>query len=164
MLRGGAVGNGPRRQIIGECINDMFKEASIFRKLSDEASGYYGPIISDFASTTRAHELRVAGFLTLLHLCWTGLLPLRISPCVVLATFLNDGLAGICSPDFLENVLPETASRLKLWDDHVASSPLFTIPVLQNQNTVMLQSIIINHLGLKVWLSILDSNLVIDSL
>jgi hypothetical protein len=104
----------------------MFKEASIFRKFSDEASGYYGPIISDFASTTRAHELRVAGFLTLLHLCWTGLLRLRISPCVVLATFLNDGLAGICSPDFLENVLPETASRLKLWDDHVASSPLFT--------------------------------------
>jgi hypothetical protein len=93
VLRGGAVGNGPRRQIVGECINDMFKEVSVFRKLSDEGSGYYGSIISDFASTTRAHELRVAGFLTLLHLYWTGLLPLRISPCVVLATFLNDGLA-----------------------------------------------------------------------
>jgi hypothetical protein len=153
MLRGGAVGNGPCQQMIGDCINEMFKDMSIFRKLSDAVSGYYGPAISDFTSASRAHELRVAGFLTLLHLCWTGLLPLRISPCVILATFLGNGLAGVYSPNFLEHVLPETALRLKLWDDHVASSPLFTIPVLQNRDTAALQSLIINHLGLQICLS-----------
>ena len=145
---GNATGDGPRRQIISEALDEFFADAATFCKLSDEGAGYYGPAICDPGTTTRAQGLKLAGFLVALGLRWIGSIPLRLSPCVLLATFKNS-LDGIYHPTFLEKVLPETASKLHLWDRYAVSP--FQLLSANSPDYMELSSLAVNHLHLQVY-------------
>jgi hypothetical protein len=163
-LSGSATGNGPRRQVLSEALDDCFADAATFRKLSDEGTGYYGPAIRALGPTARSRGLELAGFLTAVHLRWTGLLPLRLSPCALLATFDGD-LSSIYDHGFLAQVLPDSAAKLQLWDRYAAAP--FREPFHPSAEHAEMSSLVINHLHNQVrfrddiissrWLKISDS-------
>jgi hypothetical protein len=68
-ISGDAIGDGLRRQVLSEALDDFFADPATFRKLSDEGAGYYGPAIRDLGPTPHARKLEVAGFLTAVNLC-----------------------------------------------------------------------------------------------
>jgi hypothetical protein len=82
-----AIGDGIKRQVLGDAIDSMLEDPSICTKLADDGGGIYGPAIRDLSVTTQGVALQVLGLLTMIHLRWLGLLPQQLNLCSILAIF-----------------------------------------------------------------------------
>jgi hypothetical protein len=125
----------------------MLEDSSICVKLADDRGGIYGPAVWDLGMTTQGLPLQILGLLTLIHLRWLRLLPLRLNPCSILAIF-GSALSACNDIPFLVQVLLETADRLHIWTQ--ITLPSVTLPHLASPEYDVFSNLLIEHFRLQV--------------